>query len=263
MCPSAVGSRVVSPVNLPVAAVLAADAYAHGMGPLPVAAVLATWLDAAFAGQVGPDALAEAVRGDAPRHLVSGLAEGRVFELDELPSVLHGPVSLALPAPGDPLGLGGPQAFNLAALDAGQALVVGTVGLVPVEDARTVVWQAHPADRVPWVDERETAVELRAALVTVTQRLVDLDVASWNPAIPDLLKNQHHRARLPLPPGYDARRTETLERALLCLEIVALARADDGGAVSSYEMGERWAALGDLDRAARRAVVGACAGRAG
>ena len=230
---------------------------------LPVAAVLATWLDASRAGAVGPDDLADAVRGDDPRHLVAGLGDAPTLELHELPTALDGPISLALPVPGDPVGLGGPAAFNLAAMDAGQAVVVGAVGLVPFEDARTIVWTAYPADRVPWVDERETAVELRSTLAEVTRRLVDLDVASWQPDIPDLLMNLRHWPRLPLPPGYDVRRVDTLERALLCLEIVALARSGEGGAVSSYEMDQRRAALGDLDRAARRAVVGACSGRSG
>ena len=237
------------------------DAYAPGMGSLPVAAVLATWLDAFRAGDVGPDDLAHAVRGDDPRHLVSGLGNGDALELHELPRRLDGRVSLALPSPGDPVGLGGPSAFNLAAIEAGQAVVAGAVGLVPHSDARTVVWSAFPADRVPWVDERETAIELRTTLTEVTSRLVALDVASWQPDIPDLLMNLRHRRPLPLPPGYDARRVETVERAVLCLEIVELARAGEGGAVSSYEMEQRRGALGDLDRAARRALVGACSGR--
>ena len=252
-------------INLPAATGVAAPAYAPAMGSLPVAAVLATWLDACRAGDVGPDDLADAVRGDDPRHLVSGMGDGTgtdVLELHELPAALDGPVSLALPAPGDPVGLGGPDEFNVAAIEAGQAVVVGGVGLVPFEDARTVVWRAHRADRVPWVDERETAIELRTTLAEVTRRLVDLDVASWQPEIPDLLMNLGHRPRLPLPPGYDGRRLETLERALLCLEVVELARSGEGGAVSSYEIERRWSALGDLDRAARRAVVGACSGRA-
>ena len=73
----------------------------------------------------------------------------------------------------------------------------------------------------------------------MTRRLVDLDVASWQPDIPDLLMNLRHRAPLPLPPGYDARRVETVERAVLCLDIVELARSEDGGAVSAYEMEHR------------------------
>ena len=87
-------------------------------------------------------------------------------------------------------------------------------------------------------------------------------MAAWQPEIPDLLLDLRHRAPLPLPPGYDARRVETTERAVLCLDIVELARVGDGGAVSAYEMDRRRVALDDLDRAARRALVGACSARA-
>ena len=231
------------------------------MSSLPVSAVLATWLDAACTGQVRPEDLADVVRGDDPRHLVAGLPERDVIELHELPEVVEGRVSLALPAPGDLVGLGGPASFNVAATDAGEAVVAGSFGLVPEVDARTVVWRAYPADRVPWVDERETAAELKVALADVTRRLVDLDVAAWQPDIPDLLLNLRHRTPLPLPPGYDARRVETAERAVLCLDILALARSGDGGAVTAYEMEHRRAALGDLERATRRALVGACSSR--
>jgi hypothetical protein len=181
--------------------------------------------------------------------------------LHELPAALAGPISLALPAPGDPIGLGGPVSFNLAAIDAGEAVLAGNLGLVPQVDARTVLWQAFPAERAPWVDERETASELRVVLLDVTRRLVELDVAAWQPDIPDLLLNLRHRAPLPLPPGFDARRVETVERAVLCLDIIELARAEDGGAVTAYEMERRAAALNDLGRAARRALVGACTSR--
>jgi hypothetical protein len=228
---------------------------------LPVSAVLATWLDAACRGQVQPEQLADVVRGEDPRHLVAGFPEREVLELHELPQVVAGRVSLALPAPGDLVGLGGPAAFNMAATDAGEAVVAGSFGLVPEVDARTVVWRTYPADRVPWVDERETAVELKVALAEVTRRLVDLDVAAWQPDIPDLLLNLRHRTPLPLPPGYDARRVETAERAVLCLDILALALSGDGGAVTAYEMEQRRAALADLERATRRALVGACSSR--
>jgi hypothetical protein len=228
---------------------------------LPVSAVLSTWLDAACAGRVTPEQLADVVRGDDPRHLVTGLPERDVLELNELPEVVTGRVSLALPVPGDVVGLGGPPAFNVAATDAGEAVVTGSFGLVPEVDARTVVWRAHPADPAPWVDERETAAELRLALADVTRRLVELDVAAWQPDIPDLLLNLRHRAPLPLPPGYDARRVETAERAVLCLDILDLARSGEGGAVTAYEMQHRRAALDDLARATRRALVGACSSR--
>ena len=182
----------------------------------------------------------------------------RSWSCTSCPPRCAGPVSLALPAPGDPVGLGGPPSFNLAAMEAGEAVVAGAVGLVPEVDARTVVWRAHPAEPVPWVDERETAAELRLVLAEVTRRLVDLDVASWQPEIPDLLLNLRHRAPLPLPPGYDARRVETMERAVLCLDIVELARAGEGGAVSAYEMEPAAGRPGRPRPRARRALVGAC-----
>ena len=73
--------------------------------------------------------------------------------------------------------------------------------------------------------------------------------------------NLRHGPRLPLPPGLTPRQVETLDRAVLCLEIVRLAVEVDGGAVTSYEMTRRRDALADLGRAARRALVGACSGR--
>jgi hypothetical protein len=225
---------------------------------LPASAVLTAWLGAVGADHTGPEELAEAVRGHDPRHLVAGLPGHDTLELIELPGVLGPEARLALPVPGDPLGLGGPPAFNLAAIEAGEAVVAGTVGLVPEVDARTVVWRAHVADRTPWVDERETATDLKVVLAEVTRRLVDLDVAAWQPEIPDLLLNLRHRPPLRLPPGLDARRVDTIERAVLCLDVVDLARTGEGGAVSAHEMDRRRAALDDLDRAARRALVGAC-----
>ena len=106
---SGASGSVETHINLPAATDVAAPAYAPAMGSLPVAAVLATWLDACRAGDVGPDDLADAVRGDDPRHLVSGLGDGTgadVLELHELPAALEGPVSLALPGARRP---GGPR----------------------------------------------------------------------------------------------------------------------------------------------------------
>ena len=56
------------------------------MSSLPVSAVLATWLDAVRAGHVGPDDLADAVRGEDPRHLVVGLPDREVAELVSSPA---------------------------------------------------------------------------------------------------------------------------------------------------------------------------------
>jgi hypothetical protein len=232
---------------------------------LPPSARLALWLNACLRGAIGPDDFADAVRGADPQHLVVDWPQpGGVTPLVELPAaVLRASgttAALALPVAGDLVGLRGPAAFNGEALDAGEAVVlVGTGrGLVPAVDARTVLWQSSAAEPAPPLDPAEAGRELRQALIATTAELTRLDVASWQPEIPDLLMNVRHRRPLPLPPGVPPRAVEDLERAVLCLEIVGLALHDDGGAASAYEIAERRRCLTDLDRAARRAVVAVC-----
>ena len=226
--------------------------------------MLAVWLNSSLRGSVGPDDFAAAVRGEDPQHLVVDWPERSVLPLDQLPAVVARAggtaAGVALPAPGDLLGLRGPDRFNAEALEAGEAVVLpGTGhGLVPGLDARTVVWQVQPALPVPTLDRAEEGRMLRRTLAATTAELQRLDVASWEPGIPDLLMNVRHRPDLPLPPGTPPRAVEDLERAVLCLDIVALALRDEGGAASSYEMAERRRVLTDLDRAARRVAVAVC-----
>lgn len=231
---------------------------------LPRSALLAVWLNAALRGSVAPDDFAEAVRADDPQHLVVDWPETGAVPLDRLPGTARRAgctgASLALPIAGDLLGLRGPAAFNTLAVDSGEAVLLhGTqLGLVPTIDARTVLWQAGPAEAPPLLDRGEEGRLLRQALVTTTAELARLDVASWQPGIPDLLMNARHRPDLPLPPGLEARAVEDLERAALCLDIVDLALRDEGGAATAYEIGERRRCLTDLDRSARRVVVAVC-----
>ncbi len=232
--------------------------------PLPRSALLSVWLNACLRGAVGPDDFAAAVRHADPQHLVVDWTPGDTTPLELLPAtVLRASgtsARLALPVAGDLLGLRGPAGFNSRALEAGEAVLLPGTGraLVPVVDARTVLWQAEAAEPVVPLDRGEEGRLLRAALVTTTADLTRLDVASWQPEIPDLLMNVRHRPDLPLPPGTGPRTVEDLERAVLCLEIVALALGEDGGAASAYEMAERRRCLTDLDRAARRVIVAAC-----
>lgn len=232
---------------------------------LPRSALLAVWLNACLRGSVGPDDFAEVVRGDDPQHLVVDWpAPGAVVPLEQLPAAVQRAsgttAALALPVAGDLLGLRGPSAFNTAALDAGEAVVLnGTgVGLVPGLDARTVLWRAGPAERAPVLDRGEEGRQLRQVLVSTTAELARLDVASWEPEIPDLLLNARRRPALPLPADLGPRAVDDLERAVLCLQIVDLALRDEGGAASAYEIGERRRCLTDLDRAARRVAVAVC-----
>jgi hypothetical protein len=173
---------------------------------------------------------------------------------------------LALPQPGDPLGLAGPPAFNAEALEAGEAVVLsGTdLGLVPVRAGAGVVWRCLPAAghrQVPDLPEADTA--LRAALPAAADALASLDVARWRPEVADELLALRRTDDLPVPPGTDPRAQRVLALAGRCRRIVALALRDDGGAVTAVEADRRRAALLPLDRTARRAVVAACEPRSG
>lgn len=231
---------------------------------LPRSALLAIWLNATLRGTVGPDDFAHAVRSDDPQHLVVGWPDRGPLPLVELPAAALRTgatgAGVALPVAGDPLGLRGPADFNTRALETGEAVVLAGagLGLVPTLDARTVIWEIETAEAPLPLDRAEEGRLLRQALVTTTAELVRLDVASWQPEIPDLLLNLRHRPPLPLPAGIDVRAVDDLDRAVLCLEVVELALRDDGGATSVPEINARRRCLTGLDRAARRVITAVC-----
>ena len=91
---------------------------------LPHSATLAWWVTAWLRGHVVADHVIDAVADDT--HLVAGGST-----LDLLVRARGAGASyagLALPVDGDPVGLGGPRDFNAAALEAGEAVVVGDLG---------------------------------------------------------------------------------------------------------------------------------------
>ena len=234
-----------------------------GTETLPAAARLAWWGTAWLRGTVVTDLLLDAViRGDAT-HTVADPFQGTdtlVGGLARLRAEGATSFGAAFPAEGDPVGLGGPAAFNAAALEAGSAVVVGgaSIGLVPVRTGAAVAWVVHSAHRrqVPDVGEADRA--LRATLLQTAGALADLDVARWNPAVADLLLDLRHRPALVAPDGVPARCVDLAARGLQATAIAALALEDDGGAVSAYEASARRDALVPLARAGRRALVAAC-----
>ncbi|GGS78055.1 hypothetical protein GCM10010176_021400 [Nonomuraea spiralis] len=166
---------------------------------------------------------------------------------------------LALPAPGDPLGLSGPATFNSSAVDAGQAAVAvlrdRRLGLVPFPDRRGSSYvgirlEVHDAGPVrqdlPSLAEAEH--ELSGAMRAATEALTGVEgPAQSRPGRP-----AEHGGEL--APGYPARahRVSTLATRLAAV----LALADDRG-LTSPQVAARAAALRDLDRAIRRALVAA------
>ena len=221
---------------------------------LPHSAVLAWWLTAWLRGHEQTDHVLDVLAADT--QLLEG---GSALDLLTIARASRAPYAgLALPVEGDPLGLGGPAAFNSAAMDAGQAVVAGTLGLVPDEQGETVQWRAHDAAPRQLPDVGEADRTLRATLLGAASDLADLDVARWRPEAADALMNLHHRPSVEAPLGTPPRCVDLAARGLQAWAIVDLALVDDGGALSSYEIERRRGVLQPLGRAARRAIVAAC-----
>ncbi len=232
---------------------------------LPDSARLACWLNSWLGHGESADAVISGLDGDAgPTRFVGGPLGGTLSTalfLRELRRRGVRRVSSALPVPGDPLGLGGPPAFNADVIDAGEgALLHGPqLGLVPVRADGLVTWHvgaAEPPSYLPPVSEADR--DLRAALIEAADRLAHLDVASWRPEVADLLTT----LRRPAPDHVDTpfaspQSARLAHDAMRSRHIVLLARTDDGGAVSASEAGRRAEALRPLDRAARAALVAA------
>ena len=146
-------------------------------------------------------------------------------------------------------------------MEAGEAVVLRGIdlGLVPVRAGAGVVWRCLPARerrQVPDLAEADTG--LRAALPQVADELAELDVARWRPEVADELMALRRPDDLEVPEATDPRAQRMVALASRCRRIVALALADDGGAVTAAEAERRRTALLPLDRAARRALVAAC-----
>ncbi|PVU81250.1 hypothetical protein DDP54_17030 (plasmid) [Cellulomonas sp. WB94] len=251
---------------------------------LPRSVALALWLQdlgPASAADPAPVArLVSAVQGDDEPHAVVSAPDTAELgsTLAELVDVWAGGariVAAALPAPGDPAGV--PAAIGQLAAAAGECLLVATgarsyAAIPRVEEFGSVY---EPGHLVRWevvtVPEWQTGLigqvgsladaerDLRTALTQATRALAALDVARWRPdaaeAIASLRSDGNPGWRLPR--GVDARRVRVLASAARLRAIVALATADDGGAVNLWQADQRSTALREVDRAARRAMSAA------
>lgn len=237
----------------------------HPRCDLPDAGVLAWWLTAWLAGRTSPDAFLEEVRGEDAAHDVVGLPGADepvplVLALGRIRALGATGAGLALPVEGDPVGLGGPVAFNTEALEYGEAVVVSGagIGLVPIRAGRGVVWRCLPAHRRQLPDVGEADRGLRAALIETEAALAELGVVRWRPEVADELMNLRHLHLPAAPPGTPAICVRLATRGSHALAVVDLALADDGGAISAAEARKRQEALKPLARAGRRALVAAC-----
>jgi hypothetical protein len=226
----------------------------------------ALWFTAWAAGAVSLDDARDALVGEDAAHSVHALPGEAdlvpvIVALGRLRALGANAAGLALPVPGDPLGLAGPAGFNAEAIQAGEGVVLQGVdlGLVPRRTGAGVVWTCHEAlsqRQVPDPSEADSC--LRQALLRASNELAELDVARWRPDVADELTELRRTARVPFPAGMAPRAQRLLSLATKCRTIVGLALDDDGGALTAREAERRRAVLTTLDRAARRGLVAAC-----
>ena len=239
-----------------------------------VATALVAWGNAWLTGHVGLDEAVDAVERNAGPQILGGepaevtlrrgLGDLRVGGMTAL--------RLALPRPGDPLGLTGPPALNGAAIEAGSAVVAvlddRAIGLVPAEDRRGssyvgVRWTAHDASPgppdVPSLADADRQLTLAMSDATEALLTVD-DFAGVPPEIADALVDLRDpdRGDHPLAPGYPPRAHRVAALAGRLSLVVDLARRMDDRGLGADQMRRRAEALRLLDGAVRRALVAAC-----
>lgn len=267
---------------------------------VPRSAVLAAWAGAVLAGRSGLTDAVAAVVGDEEHDVVWGdVPPGGATMSDVVGHPVPDPayladllallsaaaegasprVRLAMPAPGDAVGV--PPAPGLLghACDVGECVVVeglrGPDGrewhVAAVPDAESYGTRTEPGTRVTWcvrVSDRpappgalvppaglaEADMQLRLALRDVTRELERLEVAAWPGSEGAGVREEPFP---PMPPSLGGRARAVLASGSRVLAIAEAAGTVPGGAVSGHELGRRAAALADIRRAARRAVEAA------
>lgn len=234
---------------------------------------LVAWGNAVLAGLVSPDTAADRIQGEDRVHRIS--LSGNVQTLPVFLAGLrsHGArgLLLVLPVPGDARGLPGPAAFNAAALDTGEAVLLlgddaGGLTPVPTRDPDgppgvSVAWSGGPVERrvgteLPSLSEAER--QLTETLREVTEAIACLDLARWRPQVAEALVGiRAGDGCVGLAPGYPGRAHRVLASAQRISAIAALVESDPDAGVGVGILDTRDALLRQLSMAARHATIAA------
>ena len=256
----------------------------------PVSATLAIWANAWLDGAVGYDDVLDAVTVGAETHVVNDLPASQSARQGRGDGTAHGgfgaddsrpeparlgavliagraggePVRTCLPVPGDVRGAPATPGFRAAALDAGQGVFAGGLGLVPGSRGDSpssapavTVWRAFAVDAAePDVlqlseAEHDLAVAVRETATLLRER--DL-TAGRAPDARELDRVRRASEGLRLPAGFPPRAAALLASAERLQAMLALAARDGhGGAVDRAGMDARDGALRELATTVRRA----------
>ena len=254
----------------------------------PVSATLALWANAWLDGAVAFDDVLDAVTQGAESHLVIDLpasqnaSHGRgdgsagLDREDSRPEPARlgavliawraagGPIQACLPVPGDVRGTPTSRPFRAAALDAGQGVFGGGIGLVPGRPTQSpssappvTVWRAFPVD--PAVPDplqlSEAEHDLAVAVRETATLLRDRDLTGGRrPDARELERVRRASEGLRLPTGFPPRAAALLASAERLQAMVSLATQDvHGGAIDRGGVEARADALSQLATTVRRA----------
>ena len=167
-------------------------------------------------GHVVADHLIDAVVDQDATHLVA-LPGHRLEPLVDRRSARCGrrgadALGAALPAEGDPVGLGGPAAFNAAALEAGEAVVVldaagSPPGWCPDRVGAAVTWRSWPPNAASCPTSARRTGRCARRCPRRRTRSPRSTSPRWRPEVADRLMNLRHRPRARGPArGADALR---------------------------------------------------------
>jgi hypothetical protein len=217
--------------------------YFRAMDSLPSVRMTAN-LNSMIRGQQSIEQAERAiVDGDVAHHVVDpddvlGLDPLQASTLDAALEALLAAESdgwfLALPVPGSLAPLRGPAAFNLAAVEQGEAVVASAagLGLVPMRVGQAVQWRIFVAERpLPPSSPHEAERALNEVVIDAAATLARLDVAAGT--------RPESSTAVGLAPGYSMRQRATVERAARLLVACDAALLDDGASISSFEADRR------------------------
>ncbi|GMA26269.1 hypothetical protein GCM10025864_40280 [Luteimicrobium album] len=249
--------------------------------------LLALWLALGPRDTASRTRAARLVQGDDEPHEVAGLdpederaardADGPPNGVGTLLAAWSGADAVVALLPEAGRAAAVPAAVSHAAVETGECVLVELRGraFAAVPEVRRFGSDFEPGHLVRWdvveVDPWQTRVlgavgtvedaerELRAALVTATEALDSLDVASWREDAADTIARLRGPVDLgaSVPAALDPRRVRALSQAVRLRTIVQLATVDDGGAVNVWQSDQRGAALHQVGEAARRALEAA------
>jgi hypothetical protein len=243
-------------------------------------ATFAVWSSAWLSGFAAADDVLDALQDWAELHEVVAADVGTAATLDlpapgEQPGHVAGLLAalrrvgaeggrLVLPVPGDVRGLGQSSAFAAEALHAKEAVVHGSLGIVPELVAESVLrWTVFDLSSPPAANPvplGEAEHELTGAMRVAAGLLTDLGVAKHRTGVREELRERvAAQTQSRWPDGMPQRALRVLQRATEVSAILDLANEDEpGGALSAsaaHKRAEALRPLFDAVRAARCAAI--------